>query len=205
MIKILCFGDSNTWGMKPDGGRYTQEERWSGLLGNYLNKKMPSSFDVTEAGQPNRTLVKNAPFSGDKSGVSYLKPLLELHQPDVLIVLLGTNDLKAKFNLSAGEIASAASELIRQTQALMPSIKVILLAPPMIKEVAPYLSIYAGGANKSQAFALEYEDQAKHLGCYFFDGNEVIKSSELDGIHWDKSEHEKLAYGLANKLKNWLD
>lgn len=226
--KILCFGDSNTWGTKPDGGRYEDHERWSFLLGAYLNMaalqergqtaandsieissdsthESDTFFLVIEAGQPNRTLVKNAPFDGDKSGVVYLKPLLEVHQPDVLIILLGTNDLKAKFDLSADEIASAAFELISQTQALMPSIKVILLAPPMIKEVAPYLSIYAGGENKSQKLALEYEVQAKRLGCYFSDANKMITSSDLDGIHWDMSEHERLAVGLAARLKNWLD
>lgn len=210
MINVLCFGDSNTWGTKPEGGRYAQHERWSGLLSDYLNDNNSSSndsFDVVEAGQPNRTLAQNSPFEGDKTGLIYLKPLLEKHQPDVVILLLGTNDLKAKFALSAFDIATAAAALIEQIQTFAQDkmtgpnlISVLLVSPPVIKEVGVYKKIYKSAGAKSESLALEYTKQADHLGCYFFNANEVVSSSELDGIHWDLKEHKKFAQALATCL-----
>lgn len=204
MTKVLCFGDSNTWGTRPDAGRYDETERWSSLLGDYLNDA-EVSVSIIEAGQPNRTLVKNSPFDGEKSGVSYLKPILMQHQPDVLILLLGTNDLKAKFDLSALDIALAAAELITQTQTLMPNLQIILLAPPVIKEVGAYKTLYRGGRVKSEVLAFEYAKQAERLDCHFFDANEVITSSELDGIHWERGEHKKLAKTVSSILSNMLN
>lgn len=210
MIKILCFGDSNTWGTKPEGGRYSVTERWSSLLGNYL-KASEVAVEVIEAGQPNRTLIHNAPFDGNKSGVSYLKPLLIQHQPDVLILLLGTNDLKAKFDLSALDIALAAAELIEQVQAFVQgptiaasSIKVLLISPPVIKEEGAYKTIYQGGRVKSETFAFEYTKQTERLECHFFDANELVTSSETDGVHWECEQHKKLAIGLSSYLSKML-
>jgi len=206
MTKVLCFGDSNTWGTRPEAGRYDEAQRWTSLLAGYLNFA-GHNVEVIEAGQPNRTLVHNSPFYGDKSGVSYLKPLLAQHQPDVIILLLGTNDLKAKFNLSALDIALAAAELITQVQTFVQNglmgvspIKVLLISPPVIKEVGAYKTIYRGARAKSEILADEYSKQAIRLGCHFFDANEVITSSELDGIHWGAGEHEKLAKRLSSIL-----
>lgn len=68
---ILCFGDSNTWGLNPiTGKRFDENTRWTSLLA----KNLGCDFTVIEAGQPNRTLVYNPPFDGVLSGVSYLKP-----------------------------------------------------------------------------------------------------------------------------------
>lgn len=206
MTKVLCFGDSNTWGTRPDAGRYDEAERWTSLLAGYLNFA-EHNVEVIEAGQPNRTLVHNSPFYGDKSGVSYLKPLLEQHQPEVIILLLGTNDLKAKFDLSAREIALAAAQLIEQVQAFThdpviekTSITLLLVSPPVIREVGAYKQIYKAGSSKSKSLAFEYAKQAERLECHFFDANEVIISSELDGIHWGEDEHEKLAKRLSSIL-----
>jgi len=211
MAKILCFGDSNTWGTRPEGGRYDETQRWSSLLGGYLNAA-EVSVSIIEAGQPNRTLVHNAPFDGNKSGVSYLKPLLKQHQPDVLILLLGTNDLKAKFDLSAREIALAAAQLIEQVQAFThdpviekTSITLLLVSPPVIREVGAYKQIYKAGSAKSKSLAFEYAKQAERLECHFFDANEVVTSSELDGIHWEGDEHKKLAKGLSSILSEMLN
>jgi len=220
MTKVLCFGDSNTWGAKPEGGRYADHERWSFLLGVYLNMSSPDSINqeieskylVMEAGQPNRTLIKNAPFDGDKSGLTYLKPLLAIHEPELVIIILGTNDLKAKFNLSPADIGAGAGTLIKQIQAFsqeaiasvssrFSNIKILLVSPPEIKECPPYVSVYAGGAQKSQLLAHEFAAQAELYQCDFLDANQVIKSSDLDGIHWDAQAHESLALSIAEYIK----
>ena len=216
MTKVLCFGDSNTWGTKPEGGRYADHERWSFLLGVYLNmsssdsinQEIESKYLVMEAGQPNRTLINNAPFDGDKSGLTYLKPLLAIHEPELVIIMLGTNDLKAKFNLSPTDIGEGAGTLIKQIQAFsqeaiasVSNIKILLVSPPEIKECPPYISVYAGGAQKSQLLAHEFTAQAELYQCDFLDANQVIKSSDLDGIHWDAQAHESLALSIAEYIK----
>ncbi|MEI8640381.1 hypothetical protein P4S68_02110 [Pseudoalteromonas sp. Hal099] len=58
---ILCFGDSNTWGLNPETGkRYDEKTRWT----TRLQQQLGSGFTVIESGQPNRTLVNNPPFTG---------------------------------------------------------------------------------------------------------------------------------------------
>jgi len=89
MASILCFGDSNTWGTSPSGNRYNEAERWTALLAN----NFAGQHTIIEAGQPNRTLVHNAPFSSDepgkqlkkKSGIRYINPYLIEYQPDVVL------------------------------------------------------------------------------------------------------------------------
>jgi len=115
-MNILCFGDSNTFGTSPvDGKRLPAHERWPGILAGLLG----TGHLVIEAGQPNRTLVNDPPFSGDKSGIKYLKPYLEKYSLDVIIIKLGTNDLKARFDLTAEKIAQGLKKLTVRSRAFL--------------------------------------------------------------------------------------
>jgi len=197
MAKILCFGDSNTWGTTPNTqSRYDDNERWTALLKTAL----ADIHDVIESGQPNRTLVNNPPFSGSKTGIQYLKPLLELHSPDLIIIMLGTNDLKNKFTLSPEKISQAAFDLIEQIQLFKneekPAAKVLLLCPPPIYEVGNYKSIYKNAHEKSTALSKHYLEISKQLNCDFFDVGSVVQTCKKEGIHWPIEQHENLAKAL---------
>lgn len=198
MKKIICFGDSNTFGITPQGGRFNANERWPTLLETLLNQTTTSKqFHVIEQGQPNRTLVHNPPFHGDKSGLRYFKNCLLDHQPDLALIMLGTNDLKRKFCLDASEIASGLNALITASLALQPALKVLIICSPPILEVGSYAQIYLGGAVKSLALESAYQAVAKELNCAFFAASSVVNSCPIEGIHWSAKQHTQLAQALV--------
>lgn len=205
MAKILCFGDSNTWGTTPNSQpRYNENERWTALLKTAL----ADHHKVIESGQPNRTLVSNPPYSGFKTGIQYLKPLLKLHAPDLVIIMLGTNDLKNKFALSPQQISQGAFNLIEQIQFFRnenkSTPKVLLLCPPTIFEVGSYTSIYKNGHEKSKALAQHYLAVSQKLNCDFFDVSEVVQTCNKEGIHWQVAQHQKLAKALIPIIQKIL-
>ena len=195
-MNILCFGDSNTFGTSPvDGKRLPAHERWPGILAELLG----TGHLVIEAGQPNRTLVNNPPFSGDKSGVKYLKPYLEVHTVDVVIIALGTNDLKARFALSAIDISKALEELILAIKAFYhgnAQPKIIILSPPKVHEVGSYKSIYAGAGIKAEQLSIEFKAVSERQACVFIDGFSLLAACESEGVHWPSEEHKRLAKQL---------
>ncbi len=100
MIKtILCYGDSNTYGYVPETGmRYPRDIRYPGRLQNLFGEE----YTVIEEGCNGRTTIHDDPIDGWKNGLDYLKPCLNSHKPiDIVILMLGSNDLKITFHLTA--------------------------------------------------------------------------------------------------------
>ncbi|RKF19790.1 G-D-S-L family lipolytic protein [Alginatibacterium sediminis] len=195
MPSILCFGDSNTWGANPnDGSRYSRRQRWPTILAD----KLGPAYEVIEAGQPGRTTVHEDPYEGDRNGMRHLRPILESHIPDLVLVLLGTNDLKAFLNQSAYDIARGAARIVQEIQSYQHASKsspaeVILLTPPAIHEIDGFSDMFKGGALKSQQLAHYYQQQAQELGCRYLDLGQIVASCPKEGIHWQATEHIKLA------------
>ena len=207
MAKVLCFGDSNTWGTVPgESYRYNENQRWPALLKSAL----VTQAEVIEEGQQGRTLVHNNPFQGNKSGQRYLKDCLEKYAPDLVLILLGTNDLKKRFALCVDDVAKSAAHLAEQTQqfkspSLQKTAKVLLIAPPLVYEVGFYAKMYAGAGAKSMAFAKCYALHAQSIGCAFFDAGSVVSPCPEEGIHWQKDQHQFLADALIPIIKDMLD
>lgn len=201
-MNILCFGDSNTFGISPvDGKRLAETERWPSILAKLLG----SEHQVIEAGQPNRTLVKDPPFSGDKSGIKYLKPYLEAHTVDVIIIQLGTNDLKARFGLTPEQIAEGLKQLlfdINEFYKSSHSPTCIIISPPKVIEVNQYEHMYAGAALKSQQLATHFSDVAKAKQCRFLDAYPLASPCFSEGLHLTSKAHNLLAEHLASLLLN---
>lgn len=206
MAVVLCFGDSNTWGTVPnEQRRYDENERWSGILNNSL-----ADIEVIEEGQQGRTLIHNNPFHGEKSGQRYLKDCLEKYTPDLVLILLGTNDLKKRFSLTADDIAKSAAELVLQTQRfslemLDKKVEVLLIAPPPVLEVGFYAKMYQGAAAKSLQLGACYHHYSQQLGCEFFDAGSVIAPCPEEGVHWQVSQHTVLAQALDPIVRGILD
>lgn len=201
---ILCYGDSNTWGYNPvTQNRFAKHERWTGQLSRALG----SDYDVIEEGLNGRTTVWDDPIEGHKNGRDYLIPCLESHQPlDLVIILLGVNDLKKRFSLSAFDVAEGAGVLVQVVQKsstgrMGRAPQILLLAPPPVGKLTGFAEFFEGAEAKSQKFAEHYRRVATDLGCYFLDTSTVIVSSDLDGIHLERSEHAKLGQALALKVK----
>ncbi|NQZ32677.1 MAG: SGNH/GDSL hydrolase family protein [Oceanospirillaceae bacterium] len=204
MPTIVCFGDSNTWGSVPNKlRRYNISERWPALL----RAALPHDFEVIEEGQPGRTTVHDDPFEGEKNGLRYLKPCLESHVPDLVLIMLGTNDLKHRFGLSAYDIAQGAAKLAQEvlvfnSMAKKSPPKVLLIAPPPVYEVGFFADMFEDAALKSQQLAKHYAQFSKALGCSFFDAGSVVSSCKREGIHWPVEQHKLLANALTPIVEN---
>ncbi len=204
MKRILCYGDSNTWGYNPvTQDRFDKYERWTGQLSQALG----GNYDVIEEGLNGRTTVWDDPIEGYKNGREYLIPCLESHKPlDLVITFLGVNDLKKRFSLSAYDVAEGAGVLVQIVQKSNVGImdgapQVLLIAPPPVGKLTAYAEMFEGAEAKSQKFAEHYQRVETELGCPFLDTSVVINSSDLDGIHFDQSEHAKLGRTVALKVR----
>jgi len=208
MKTILCYGDSNTWGFDPaTQERLSREDRWPGVLSQALG----AAYHVIEEGLPGRTTVWDDPLEGYKNGKTYLIPCLESHRPvDLVAIMLGTNDLKTRFSLSADDVASGAGVLVDvvQRSAAGPrgeAPQVLLLAPPPLGELAELAEMFEGARAKSLKFSRRYARVAEEYGCAFLDTAEVIVSSAIDGVHLDVSAHHKLGRAVAVVVKRLLE
>ena len=204
---VLCYGDSNTWGYNPaTKDRYDRESRWPGIL----RKALGNEYVVIEEGLNGRTTVWDDPIEGYKSGKEYLIPCLTSHKPlDLVIIMLGTNDLKKRFSLSAFDIAEGAGVLVDMTQRSDTgpngqTPKVLLLAPPPVATLTDFADMFEGSEAKSKQIGQQYRRIAEEFGCNFFDTSNIIHSSNIDGIHLEKEEHQKLGTHLASLVQEIL-
>ncbi|MBA6410414.1 MULTISPECIES: SGNH/GDSL hydrolase family protein [unclassified Pseudoalteromonas] len=202
---ILCFGDSNTWGLNPvTGKRFDENIRWTSLL----NKNLGRGFNVIEAGQPNRTLVHNPPFDGVLNGVSYLKPYLDKHELDFIIIALGTNDLKKRFNLTPNLIADGLNDLINsihiyyQQGSTLKSPKIIIASPPKIRITEQYSRIYEGADTKATKLSSAFKSVAANNKCTFIDFNTFINVTAGDGLHFESNQHLTVSAKITQLVQN---
>jgi len=207
MKTILCYGDSNTWGYEPvTGSRYARDQRWTGVL----RQQLGDGYLVIEEGLNGRTTVWDDPIEGYKSGKDYLIPCLETHRPiDLVVIMLGTNDLKKRFSLSAYDIANGAGVLVDivQKSGSGPNEgqpKVLLVAPPPVAKLTEFAEMFEDAEGRSGRFAQHYRRVAEECRCAFLDTSRVIVSSDKDGIHLELSEHRKLGEAVAEMVKTIL-
>jgi len=208
MKTILCYGDSNTHGSNPSGSRYGPHERWAGVLRDELGQ----DYWVVEEGLGGRTTVFPDPVEGEhKNGKAHLLVSLESHKPiDLVVILLGTNDLKMRFNVPAQDVAGGAGVLVELVQRSNcgpdgKAPRVLLIAPPPFAPLTGFTEMFQNGAEKSFQLGRYYQETAKLLGCDFFNAGDVVVSSPIDGIHWEKAEHAKLGKALAKYIKNQFE
>lgn len=207
-FQILCFGDSNTWGAIPVAPqRYPRSVRWPGVLAELLGY----GFHVIEEGQNGRTTVWDDPIEGgQKSGLRYLPACLESHHPiDLVILMLGTNDLKARFSLTALDIALGAERLV---QTILQSAcgvgdqppAILLAAPPPVDPQADLAEMFSGGAKKSVSLARRYAEVAERTGCVFLDVGQIVAVDPADGIHYSAEAHLQLGSALATQVRSMV-
>lgn len=206
MKNILCYGDSNTWGAIPGDyhQRFEYEQRWTGILQALLGP----DYRVIEEGLSGRTTVLEDFMEEGRNGKTWLLPCLRTHRPlDLVVLMLGTNDLKSRFCFGAFDIAKAAALLVniilqsdsgRDGQAP----QVLLVAPPPLGPLGSYAGEFIGGAAKSKEMGEHYRQRAVETGCLFLDAGSVITSSPADGVHFDAPEHQKLAGAIADIIKS---
>ncbi len=204
MKTILCFGDSNTWGWNPSTlSRYGRDERWPGVLRTQLG----AGYLIIEEGQNGRTTVWDDPVERHKNGATYLPPCLESHHPlDLVVIMLGTNDLKLRYSVPACDIAQSVGVLVDivQKSGFGPDggpPQVLLMAPPPLAKLTEFAEMLEGGTEKALKLGPYYQVVADEYGCHFLNTADYIVSSDLDGVHLDTSEQEKLGKAVAAKVR----
>lgn len=206
MIKILCYGDSNTWGHIPcsvaPSDRYARNVRWPGVMRNMIG----DGYEVIEEGLCGRTTIWDDPNEEHMNGETYLIPCLQTHRPiDLVIVMLGTNDLKEQFSVSASEIAEGVEKLVRVIHKSFAgknadAPKILLICPAPVKNIMNFPGL-AEAVKKSQKMKDHYKDVAKRCRCTFLDAGMVTDVSKEDGIHLDENGHEALGKKVAQTVK----
>lgn len=206
---ILAYGDSNTFGTMPMAdltvdGRFGHDARWPSVMARALGP----DFEVIAEGLPGRTTTHDDPVEGaHMNGLTVLPAVLMSHRPlDLVILKLGSNDLKPRFGVTALDIAISVARLartVRQSTAgpggAAPQVMVI--CPPPILEVGEMGQMFTGGAAISQglsaAFALVMGREAIPL----FDAGRLIQASPVDGIHYEAKAQVALGLAMADHLR----
>ncbi|MBZ0297207.1 MAG: SGNH/GDSL hydrolase family protein [Anaerolineae bacterium] len=208
MRTLLCYGDSNTWGTVPvteswEVERYGLHVRWPGVLRDQLGE----DYWVIEEGLGGRTTIHDDPYEPHRNGLTYLHPCLLTHNPiDLVILKLGTNNLKHRFGLSAYDIAASAGVLVEtilksECGPAGGSPQVLLICPPPVVEVGVLEEMFEGGAAKSAQLAPYYQRVTENYECAFLDAGELISVSVVDGIHYEAEAHRILGEAVATKVR----
>ncbi len=206
MKSILCYGDSNTYGLMPDlQNRYPRDVRWTGVL----QKLLGEDYYIIEEGLGGRTTVWDDPVEEYKNGKKYLLPCLDSHKPlDLVIVMLGTNDLKGRYSLSPYEVGGGMENLVK---ILLKSDAGIGFKPPKVLLAAPVPIHSVGRAmdldqmipdmeKRSSMLSYYYKDIAGRYGIPYIDPAGEIELNNIDGIHYSEKGHMRMAELMKEKI-----
>lgn len=206
MALVLTFGDSNTHGTPPivdlaQNDRFDPQTRWPTRMARSLG------CDLIEEGLPGRTTMFDDPVMGSyMNGQMGLKIALESHGPiDALVIMLGTNDVKARFTANAVQVQGGMSSLLDIAQhgtyqERHGGFQILLVCPPPVIEVGPIRHEFFGGAARSAQLPRLYAELAAARGIAFLDAGQHIAVSPLDGVHFNEAAHASLADAVAQAL-----
>jgi len=207
---VLCYGDSLTWGYDAETiGRHDYKNRWTSVLQAALG----SEARIIAEGLNGRTTAFDDHLADcDRNGARILPTILQTHAPlDLVIFLLGTNDMKPVVAGSAFAACQGISRLVRLVRNHawpfeLDGPEILIVAPPAICATGnvPFAASFPGGIEESAKLATLYRDLADELGCGFFDGNSVARTTPIDGIHLDADNTRALGRGLESIVRMML-
>ncbi|MDD4371518.1 MAG: SGNH/GDSL hydrolase family protein [Anaerostipes sp.] len=215
MKTIVCFGDSNTYGYNPHTGfRYDYEVRWPGVL----QKMVKEDARVIEEGLNGRTTCFDDVIRPGRIGLEYLDPCLHSHGPvDLVILMLGTNDLKVRFGLTPITIGKAVECLIKKILEITPQKRedgkpadILLVSPIHIGDNVAQIPAgeemgFERALEYSKRLAPIYEEYAKAYGIDFLDAAKYAKPSQVDACHMEPESHGSLGRAIGEKVKEILE
>lgn len=211
MTTVLCFGDSNTHGTVAIADPARRErlafaERWPSIAEAALG----GDWHLIAEGHPGRTTVHPDPVEGGhKSGLAALLPLLESHRPiDMVVLMLGTNDLKHRFALTPDDIALGVERLagVIAGSGCGPgqgAPRLLIVAPAPVAPAGVLSGMFTGAAAPSRALAPRLAEVAVRQGAAFLDAGAVegVAVDPVDGIHLTAAAHRALGHAAAAALR----
>lgn len=212
MKHILCFGDSNTWGFIPGTARrYDEHTRWTGVLADELG----SDWRVHEDGLNGRTSMFDSAFKGDvnKNGLDVFPGVLDGQKPlDVLVICLGTNDLKQHPAWHAAQGVGRLVSYAQHIDVLNPwgervfrnGPKILVISPIAIGEDLVNRDVnddLKGKHEESRKFPKVFGDLCQSMGIEMLDAQKIAEPSDVDCIHMTKEGHRALGKAVADKVK----
>ena len=207
-IRILCYGDSNTFGFNvEDGSRFPADSRWP----TFMAQQLGTGATVIEEGYNGRTILDVNPYDELLNGTAYFPCCIDNYNPvDLIIVYLGINDLFLSANMEVRRIAETLGVLIsiageRSRNREGDPAGALIIAPPPVNPVMTYAGYYAREIENSLQFSLEYSRVAQVYGCLFIDAGRVIQAVESDGVHLDAENHRKLGLHVASYIRDNLE
>jgi lysophospholipase L1-like esterase len=203
MPVVLCYGDSNTHGTTPLTtlgvlDRHPPGERWPDVMATALGRDV----QVIAEGLPGRTTVHDDPVEGGaRNGIAILPAIVHSHRPiDLMVVMLGTNDLKPRFSVTAFEIARSVERLCLSARADGAVGDLMVVAPVPIREVGVLADSFAGAEVRQAGLARHLESVAGRLGAGFVDAGRSVAVSPVDGVHWEAEAHHRFGTIMAEAV-----
>lgn len=203
MKNILCFGDSNTYGLIPGTTeRYGFAERWTGIISERFREK---NYRIIEEGLCGRTTVFDDPLRSVRRGSELLPVILESHKPlDLVILMLGTNDCKAHYEASPQVIGLGIKKLIDQIKAVYADAEVLVVSPILLGE-----DIWDGydvefdekSVKTSKKLGEVYKQIALDEGVEYLSASDYATPSKQDREHLDLEGHKFLAKAIGDKIE----
>lgn len=211
MKTVLCYGDSLTWGSDAQtGGRLLRKDRWPGVLAGALGDEV----EVISEGLRGRTTGYDEHLADcDRNGVRIFPTVLYSHAPlDLVIIMLGTNDMKPHIAGTAIAAMQGMRRLVEQVRinalrdGSTEAPDVLIVSPPPLCDTAntEFSAMFAGGVDQSGMLASFYADLADEQGCDFFDAGSVAKTSPIDGVHLDAENTRAIGRALTPIVKLML-
>ncbi|MEO9168215.1 MAG: SGNH/GDSL hydrolase family protein [Aestuariivirga sp.] len=211
MKSILAFGDSLTWGSNAETNlRHAFDVRWPNVLAAGLNNKAR----VYEEGMGGRTTVFPDPTTtAERNGAVALPMLLATHQPlDLVIIMLGTNDIKFANRCTAFDASLGIERLIKlvkhhdfKSEYTVPQI--LIMSPPcLVKSRDPWFAeLWTHAIAESKRFKEHYARVAEEQGVHFFDAGSVAVADPTDGGHLDAANTVAIGKALVPVVKKILE
>lgn len=200
MKKIICYGDSNTFGYNPkDNSRFDENTRWPAVL----QKNLGPEYEVLNEGACNRTgFVTNSDgdlFSAQKH---FPQMLSKFDHIDILILAIGTNDLQFQYDISFETVEKGLENLIKLAKEKTEN---IIIIPPVVLSEKILEGFFRcqfdeKSVTKSQKIGEIFKQIADTNHCKYFDINEFATPSDTDGLHYDETSHKLIAHNLTNLI-----
>ncbi len=204
---VLCYGDSNTWGYAGSTQtRLGRWERWPGVLQGALG----DDVHVLEEGLNGRTTVFDVPYEPGRNGLTHLSVCLQTHAPlDVVVILLGTNDLFVPgvnaFHAAHGAMKLAEVALGSGCGPNDGAPKMLVLVPPPFLPLGIWEPDAPDAVDESRRFAEHFATMAaEYGGVPLLDLGAHIASSPVDGIHFEAADHRVIGEAVAERLRPML-